>query len=100
MYSDVVAIALRRLEAERDKTRLQSQLQQSMKMEAVGKLSGGIAHDFNNMLLPIIGYSDMILLRLPESDPCVPELREIKRSAERASALTRQLLAFSRKQVA
>jgi signal transduction histidine kinase/ActR/RegA family two-component response regulator len=100
MASDLIATALRRLEAERDKTRLQSQLQQSMKMEAVGKLSGGIAHDFNNMLLPIIGYSDMVLLRLPENDPSVTELREVKRAAERASALTRQLLAFSRKQVA
>jgi PAS domain S-box-containing protein len=100
MASSVVETALRRLEAERDKTRLQSQLQQSMKMEAVGKLSGGIAHDFNNMLLPIIGYSDMVLLRLAEDDPSVTELREVKRAAERASALTRQLLAFSRKQVA
>jgi PAS domain S-box-containing protein len=100
MACDVVETALRRLEAERDKVRLHSQLQQSMKMEAVGKLSGGIAHDFNNMLLPIIGYSDMVLLRLPENDPSVPELREVKRAAERASALTRQLLAFSRKQVA
>jgi PAS domain S-box-containing protein len=100
MASDVVATALHRFKAETDKARLQGQLQQSMKMEAVGKLSGGIAHDFNNMLLPIIGYSDMILLRLPETDPSVPELREIKRAAERATALTRQLLAFSRKQVA
>ncbi|HWB04485.1 MAG TPA: response regulator [Verrucomicrobiales bacterium] len=100
MASGVVATALRRFEAERDKVRLQSQLQQSMKMEAVGKLSGGIAHDFNNMLLPIIGYSDMVLLRLPPDDPSVTELREVKRAAERASALTRQLLAFSRKQVA
>lgn len=100
MASDIFATALHRFRAESEKARLQSQLQQSMKMEAVGKLSGGIAHDFNNMLLPIIGYSDMMLLRLPESDQCVPELREIKRAAERASALTRQLLAFSRKQVA
>ncbi|HEX2747079.1 MAG TPA: response regulator [Verrucomicrobiales bacterium] len=100
MASAVVETAFRRLAAERDKERLQSQLQQSMKMEAVGKLSGGIAHDFNNMLLPIIGYSDMVLLRLPENDPSVLELREVKRAAERASALTRQLLAFSRKQVA
>lgn len=100
LAAGVVTAALRRLKAECEKARLQSQLQQSLKMEAVGKLSGGIAHDFNNMLLPIIGYSDMILLRMAENDPAVPELREIKRAAERASALTRQLLAFSRKQVA
>ncbi len=100
MAGSVVGTALRRLAAERDRARLQSQLQQSMKMEAVGKLSGGIAHDFNNMLLPIIGYSDMVLLRLAENDPSVLDLREVKRAAERASALTRQLLAFSRKQVA
>ena len=100
MASGVVTTALRRLKAESDREQLQGQLQQGLKMEAVGKLSGGIAHDFNNMLLPIIGYSDMILLRLPDNDPSVPELREIKRAAERATALTRQLLAFSRKQVA
>lgn len=100
LASGVVTTALSRLKAESDKARLQSQLQQSLKMEAVSKLSGGIAHDFNNMLLPIIGYSDMILLRMAENDPSVAELREIKRAAERASALTRQLLAFSRKQVA
>ena len=100
MASDIVSTALRRLNAESDRELLQAQLQQGLKMEAVGKLSGGIAHDFNNMLLPIIGYADMILLRVPDSDPAVPELREIKRAAERATALTRQLLAFSRKQVA
>ncbi len=95
----VVTTALRRLKAESDRERLQLQLQQSLKMEAVGKLSGGIAHDFNNMLLPIIGYADMVTMRLPEDDASHAELREIKRAAERATALTRQLLAFSRKQV-
>jgi two-component system cell cycle sensor histidine kinase/response regulator CckA len=95
----VVTTALHRLKAESDRERLQAQLQQSLKMEAVGKLSGGIAHDFNNMLLPIIGYADMVAMRLPECDPSHAEMREIKRAAERATALTRQLLAFSRKQV-
>ena len=99
MSGDVVTTALRRLKAESDRERLQTQLQQSLKMEAVGKLSGGIAHDFNNMLLPIIGYADMISMRLAEGDSSHIELREIKRAAERATALTRQLLAFSRKQV-
>jgi len=99
MAGDVVTTALRRLKAESDRERLQSQLQQSLKMEAVGKLSGGIAHDFNNMLLPIIGYADMVAMRFSDDDPCHIELQEIKRAAERATALTRQLLAFSRKQI-
>jgi PAS domain S-box-containing protein len=78
---------------------LEQQLQQSQKMEAVGRLAGGIAHDFNNLLMVISGYSEFLLDRLgPE-----PELRapaqEIASAAGRASALTRQLLAFSRKQM-
>ena len=99
MFGDLILTALSRWRAEAEKSSLQTQLQQSLKMEAVGKLSGGIAHDFNNMLLPIIGYSDMILARLDPSDPSVVELHEIHRAANQAAALTRQLLAFSRKQV-
>ncbi len=99
MFGDLILTALGRWRAEQEKSTLQTQLQQSLKMEAVGKLSGGIAHDFNNMLLPIIGYSDMILARLDPADPSVVELTEIHRAANQAAALTRQLLAFSRKQV-
>ncbi len=99
MFGDLLLTALSRWRAESEKAQLQTQLQQSLKMEAVGKLSGGIAHDFNNMLLPIIGYSDMILARLDPLDPSVVELNEIHRAANQAAALTRQLLAFSRKQV-
>lgn len=99
MFGDLILTALSRWRAEQEKFSLQTQLQQSLKMEAVGKLSGGIAHDFNNMLLPIIGYSDMILGRLDPSDPSVVELGEIHRAATQAASLTRQLLAFSRKQV-
>ncbi len=99
MFGDLILTALSRWRAEHEKSSLQTQLQQSLKMEAVGKLSGGIAHDFNNMLLPIIGYSDMILGRLDPDDPSVTELQEIHRAATQAAALTRQLLAFSRKQV-
>lgn len=99
MFGDLILTALGRWRAEQEKTNLQTQLQQSLKMEAVGKLSGGIAHDFNNMLLPIIGYSDMILSRLDPADPSVVELNEIHRAATQAATLTRQLLAFSRKQV-
>jgi PAS domain S-box-containing protein len=99
MFGDLIVPALSRWRAEQEKSCLQTQLQQSLKMEAVGKLSGGIAHNFNNMLLPIIGYSDMILSRLDPADPSVIELNEIHRAATQAATLTRQLLAFSRKQV-
>jgi two-component system cell cycle sensor histidine kinase/response regulator CckA len=78
---------------------LEDQLRQSQKMEAVGRLAGGIAHDFNNLLLAITGYSDLALARLGEEGPAAEDVREIQKAAERATALTRQLLAFSRKQV-
>src|ERR1051325_9235913 len=68
-------------------------------MEAVGKLAGGIAHDFNNLLTAIMGYSELLLNRLGESDTMRVEMEEIRKAAERAAALTRQLLAFSRQQV-
>ncbi len=97
---DIVATQMERNAIVGEKARLHSQLQQSMKMEAVGKLSGGIAHDFNNMLLPVIGYSDMLLTRMHPDDPSVLQVQEIKKAAERAARLTKQLLAFSRKQVA
>ncbi|CAN5209168.1 hypothetical protein BH23VER1_BH23VER1_10340 [soil metagenome] len=99
MAGDVIQTALRRKRATKDNEDLLLQLHQSQKMEAIGKLSGGIAHDFNNMLLPIIGYSDMLLEKIPPGGEMVEELTEIRRSAERAAALTRQMLAFSRKQV-
>ena len=91
--------ALARREAARDREKLHEQLLQSQKMEAVGKLSGGIAHDFNNMLVPIIGYSDAILQNAPQEAPWLEDIREIKRAAESAASLTRQLLTFSRKQI-
>ena len=77
---------------------LEDQLRQSQKMEAVGKLAGGIAHDFNNLMTAVIGYSDLLLRGLDE-DPRAEKVEAIRQSAVRASDLTRQLLAFSRRQV-
>ena len=77
----------------------QDQLAQAMKMEAVGRLAGGVAHDFNNLLTVIAGYAELVSATLNTPDCRVEDLDEIKRAAHRASLLTRQLLAFGRKQV-
>ncbi|MBZ5551900.1 MAG: PAS domain S-box protein [Acidobacteriia bacterium] len=78
---------------------LEEELQHSKKMEAVGRLAGGLAHDFNNILTTIAGYSNLLAMQFPEEDPHRRSLDEIKKAADRATALTRQLLTFSRKQV-
>ena len=78
---------------------LENQVIQAQKMEAVGRLAGGVAHDFNNILTAIGGYTDLLLADLPPDDPRRQDVDEIHRAADRAAALTQQLLAFSRRQV-
>lgn len=84
--------------AEQEKEKLYTQLLQSQKMESIGRLAGGVAHDFNNMLQAIIGFSDMALMKLDESDHIHSYIEEIQKAALKSADLTRQLLAFARKQ--
>jgi len=83
-----------------DRDQLDAQLRQAQKMEAVGRLASGIAHDFNNLITVLLGYSDELAEEIPRDSPLRKPVEEVRRVAQRASGLTRQLLAFSRRQVA
>jgi two-component system, cell cycle sensor histidine kinase and response regulator CckA len=82
-----------------ERRQLEQQLRQAQKMEAIGNLAGGVAHDFNNIVTIITGYSDMLLSRIGPEGPMRRELEQIKKAGDRAHSLTRQLLAFSRRQM-
>jgi PAS domain S-box-containing protein len=97
-YIGVIRDITERKKAEEEQEKLQEQLTQSQKMESVGRLAGGVAHDFNNMLGVILGHTDMILEDLDATLPICDDLKEIRQAAVRSAGLTRQLLAFARRQ--
>jgi signal transduction histidine kinase/ActR/RegA family two-component response regulator len=99
--ADQLALALAHREhkrADKEKEKLQAQLTQAQKVESVGRLAGGVAHDFNNMLQAILGNTSLALEELPPASPLRENLEEVQKSAQRSADLTRQLLAFARKQ--
>jgi len=97
-FLTIIQDVTERQRAEAEKEKLQAQLLQAQKMESVGRLAGGVAHDFNNMLQAILGNAALALQDLPPDSPLCENLEEIQKSAQRSADLTRQLLAFARKQ--
>jgi signal transduction histidine kinase/ActR/RegA family two-component response regulator len=96
---NILATAILRQVTEEGLLQSQIRLQSVQKMEAIGRLAGGIAHDFNNLVQAIGGYTEILLRQIAEGDPLRRNAEEIKKAGDRAAALTRQLLAFSRQQV-
>ena len=96
VYTEVIT---ERRRAEEDRRALEAQLQQAMKMEAIGRLAGGVAHDFNNLLTAISGNVELALLDLDPASRAAASLQEARRASDSAASLTRQLLTFSRKQI-
>ncbi|MBI5623436.1 MAG: MEDS domain-containing protein [Elusimicrobia bacterium] len=94
-----ISAAIKIMEDVTERFSLEEQFRQSQKMEAVGRLAGGVAHDFNNIVTAISGFTEFLLASLPGDDARRKDVEEIKAAGDRATALTRQLLAFSRKQV-
>jgi len=97
-FRGLVKDVTERRRAELEKEKLQDQLNQAQKMESVGRLAGGVAHDFNNKLSVILGYSEMALMEMEKEDPHYQMLKNIQDTAKQSADLTRQLLAFARKQ--
>ena len=90
---------LKRAQLEEQRSRLEGEFRQAQKMEVLGQLSGGIAHDFNNMLMVLSGSAELLERTLPQQSPASRYVEQIRRTVEKAAAITKQLLAFSRKQV-
>ena len=99
MFTGFLRDISERKRAEEALRQSEAQLRQSQKMDAVGKLAGGVAHDFNNLLTVITGRTELLLLRLSTDDPRRRDIELVRKTADRAAALTQQLLAFSRKQM-
>ncbi|VAX33902.1 Two-component system sensor histidine kinase/response regulator hybrid [hydrothermal vent metagenome] len=97
-FATNVQVIMDRRHAEEEKGKIQAQLLQAQKMEAVGTLAGGVAHDFNNLLTAIRGYVDLVMMKVDESETFYRYLKQIRNASVRAADLTRQLLLFSRKQ--
>ncbi len=97
--ADAVAVGIQRKLAEAARTSLEAQLRQAQKLEAIGSLAGGMAHDFNNIISVIATYTNLLIEDLPPGDPMRADIEEIRAAGARAADLTRQLLAFSRRQI-